>query len=359
MKCIDHTYSTFNFHKTLFKETCSKHLDEDFSMTDTSFQPPILTILDESGEVLSSVTLDGKTTFHIGRSEENDIILPFNWVSRQHAMLQADKSGALNLIDLGSTNGTFVNDRRITTPTLLHSGNRLAIGRTIMVFHQETPARKARPEREENDTDRTVSYARKKLVTILVSDIHGFTRLAESVGDRRVSKLLQAWSPRVSTIIRTHDGMVDKFLGDAVMAVWIGGDVAGNVRQALATALAIDRFTNELGMKMTGIGQRLTTGGAINTGEAFVGNMGSDSRRDFTAIGDVVNVTFRLEGLTALTGMDVLLGEGSALHVQGEDLPLRHSRHLLKGKEDEIAAYGCRFTDLAKWLDAETVQRSG
>ena len=87
--------------------------------------------------------------------------------------------------------------------------------------------------------------------------------------------------------------------------------------------------------------------------------MGSDCRRDFTVIGDVVNVTFRLEGLTALTGMDILLGEGSAVHVHGEDLPLRHSRHLVKGKEDEIAAYGCRFADLAQWLEAATVQRSG
>ena len=321
-------------------------------MTDTDSQPPILTILDESGEVLSSVTLC-KATFHIGRGEENDIILPFKWVSRQHAMLQTEKSGALNLIDLGSTNGTFVNDRRIITPTLLCSGNRLAIGRTIMVFHQETRAGKTLPEREESDVElTTVSYSRKELVTILVSDIHGFTGLAESLGDQRVSELLQAWSPRVSAIIRTHDGMVDKFLGDAVMAVWIGGDVVRNVREALAAALAIEHFTHELGMKMTGIGRRITTGGAINTGEAFAGNMGSDGRQDFTVIGDVVNVTFRLEGLTALTGMDILLGEGSAVHVHGEDLPLRHSRHLLKGKEDEIAAYGCSFADLAQWLEA-------
>ena len=328
-------------------------------MTDTGSQPPILTILDESGEVLSSVTLAGKTTFHIGRGEENDIILPFKWVSRQHAMLQADKSGALNLVDIGSTNGTFVNDRRITSPTLLHSGDRLAIGRTILVFHQEIPARKAHPEREESDMERTVSYSRKKLVTILISDIHDFTGLVDSLGDQCVSELLQAWSSRVSAIIRTYDGMVDKFLGDAVMAVWIGGDVVRNVRQALATALAIERITHELGMKTTGIDRRLTTGGAINTGEAFAGNMGSDSRRDFTVIGDVVNVTFRLEGLTVLTGMDILLGEGSAVHVHGKNLPLRHSRHLLKGKEDEIAAYGCRFADLAQWLEEETVQREG
>ena len=69
--------------------------------------------------------------------------------------------------------------------------------------------------------ERTVSYSRKKLVTILISDIHDFTGLVDSLGDQCVSELLQAWSSRVSAIIRTYDGMVDKFLGDAVMAVGI------------------------------------------------------------------------------------------------------------------------------------------
>jgi adenylate cyclase len=328
-------------------------------MNKKNSQPPLLTILDESGEVVSSVTLADKTTFRIGRSEGNDITLPYNWVSRQHAMLQAEESGALNLIDLGSTNGTLVNNRRILTPTLLRSGDRIAIGQTIMVFHQETPARKARMARKENLEDRTISSARKEIATILVSDIHGFTGLVESLGDLKISEFLLAWSPNVSAIIHAHNGVVDKFLGDAVMAVWIGDNVAGHVPQALSTALAIDRFTQKLGRKTAGIDRKLCTGAAINTGEAIAGNMGSDGRRDFTVIGDVVNVTFRLEDLTSLTGMDILLGEGSAVHVQGMGLPLKHSHHLLKGKEDEVAAYGCRFADLARWLEEEKIQHSG
>jgi adenylate cyclase len=325
-------------------------------MNDSDSQPPLLTVLDDSGKVFSTISLAGKTTFRIGRGEGNDIVLPFNWVSRHHALLQTEKSGALNLIDLGSTNGTFVNNRRITTPTLLRSGDRLAIGQTIMVFHQKTPAIKVPPQREENVADCTISYARKEIVTILVSDIHGFTGLVESLGDQRVSELLQIWSPRVNSIICAHDGMVDKFLGDAVMAVWIGGNVAGHVPRALSAALAIDQFTLEMGLKTPGIERKLSTGAAIDTGEAFAGNMGSDGRRDFTVIGDVVNVTFRLEGLTTLTGMDILLGEGSAIYVQGMDLPLKPSRHLLKGKECEVTAYGCRFTDLVRWLDTANLR---
>ncbi len=328
-------------------------------MNNTDSQPPILTIFNESGEVCSSVTLIDKTTFRIGRGEGNDIILPFKWVSRQHAMLEAEESGALYLIDLGSTNGTFVNSRRIVTPTLLRSGDSLAIGQTVMVFRQETQIGRARPETEEMVGARTVSFSRKEIVTILVSDIHGFTGLVESLGDQRISDLLQAWSPRVSAIVGAHEGMVDKFLGDAVMAVWIGGNVARHVRQSLSTVLAIDRFTRELGRKTRGIDRELCTGAAINTGEAFAGNMGSDGRRDFTVIGDAVNVTFRLESLTTSAGTDILIGEGSATYMQGWGLPLKPSRYLLKGKEDEVTAYGCRFADLALWMESEKFKHSG
>lgn len=325
-------------------------------MNDNESQPPLLTILDDSGGVFSTITLEDKTAFRIGRGEGNDIVLPFNWVSRHHALLQTEESGALSLIDLGSTNGTFVNNRRIATPTLLRSGDRLVIGQTVMVYHQKTSAIKTPPQREENVEDCTISYARREIVTILVSDIHGFTGLVESLGDQRVSELLQVWSPRVNSIICAHDGMVDKFLGDAVMAIWIGGNVAGHVPRALSAALAIDRFTLEMGLKTPGIGRKLSTGAAIDTGEVFAGNMGSDGRRDFTVIGDVVNITFRLEGLTTLTGMDILMGEGSAVHMLGTNLPLKPSRHLLKGKECEITAYGCRFTDLARWLSTANLR---
>lgn len=322
-------------------------------MNSNNSQPPILTIFNESGEVRSSVTLADKTTFRIGRSEGNDIILPLKWVSRQHAMLEAEESGGLNLIDLGSTNGTFVNNRRIATPTLLRSGDRVGIGQTVMVFHQETRIRRARPETEESVDYRTLSFFRPEIVTILVSDIHGFTGLVDTLGDKRVSDLLQVWSPRVSTIVRAHEGMVDKFLGDAVMAVWIGGNMASHVRRSLSAALAIDRFTRDLGRKTRGIDRELCTGAAINTGEAFAGNMGSDGRRDFTVIGDAVNVTFRLKSLTTLAGTDILLGEGSTTYMQGWNLPLKPSRYLLKGKEEEVTAYGCRFADLALWMKSE------
>jgi adenylate cyclase len=316
-------------------------------MTNTGRHSPLLTLLDDSGEVLSSLVLKGKTTFYIGRSEGNDIVLPFKWVSRQHAILQKEQSGALICIDLGSTNGTFINTKRVITPTPIYSGDLLAIGETTMVIYQETPSQKRIDKAIE---EQTVSYSRKERVTILVTDIHGYTGLVESVGDQCITELLQNWAPGVNTIISEHEGMVDKFLGDAVMAVWIGGETCHNVRQALAAALAIDLLTRKLGIKTPGIGRELTTGSAINTGDAFIGNIGSHGRRDFTAIGDMINVAFRLQGLTTLTRMDFLLGEDAAIHVQDKGLALQHSRHLVKGREDEVSVYGGKFTDLAVWL---------
>ena len=311
-----------------------------------------LNLIDDKGGVTKSIPLIGATTFRIGRAESNDMPLSYSWVSRQHAMVQIETNGAYNIIDLGSSNGTFVNGKRIYTPVRLRSGDMIKIGRTPLVFLQEDEEITIAVLSEDDPDEKTVAFVNKVTVTVLICDIHGFTHLSEEIGDSRISDLLQIWSPMVSDIVRNHDGIVDKFLGDAVMAMWTEGqDVGRNILQALKTALEISKATGNLNEKIPDLPAKLEIGAAINTGEAVMGNMGVDGQRDFTVVGDSVNVAFRLESLTDTAGgIDLIMGEETAAHLSDVENHFTARKYDIKGKEEEIQTYNCSFAQLKHYL---------
>ncbi len=243
------------------------------------FSPATLNLLAENGSVGNSYRLEGKNTFRIGRAVSNDIRLQSSSVSRQHAMVQRDSNGIFSLVDLGSANGTFVNGRRIHAICRLHGGDQIGIGQKNLVFSQADSAPHL-PALEEDLEEKTIASVSKQKVTVLVSDLRNFTRLAEVIGDRRTTRLLQVWNGKVNDLICSHGGVVDKFIGDAVMAFWQEGPgLAFTVRQALKAALAIERLTGELQAHMPEIPWPLKTGAAINTGEAVIGNIGGRTAR--------------------------------------------------------------------------------
>jgi adenylate cyclase len=310
-----------------------------------------LTLLDSQGSIKQLWPLAGKKSYRLGRATTNDIALPYPWVSRQHAMIQVEANGAHNAIDLGSSNGTFVNGKRIYTPTTLRSGDLLRIGQTTLTFINDRE-RQEPPEAEEKE-DQTVAFRQKELVTILVCDIHNYTRLSELLGAQQISNLLGFWTKQVNELVQKHGGNVDKFIGDAVMAIWSNpeGSVAHNIHQALRTALAISLFTKKLGAKIPEIPMELRIGAALNTGEAITGNLGVDGRRDYTVIGDVVNVTFRLEKMTTQSsGLDLLLGPETAKYLRPGNPYFSSCRYAVRGREEEIEAFGCSFAQLQQYL---------
>lgn len=312
-----------------------------------------LTLLDGKGSIQQVWPLAGKKSYSLGRAANNDISLPYPWVSRQHAIVQVEANGTHNAIDLGSSNGTFINGKRIHTPTALRSGDLLRIGQTTLTFMTDQPPQETRAE-EEND-DLTVAFRQKELVTILVCDIHNYTRLSELLGAQQISNLLGFWTKQVNELVQRHGGNVDKFIGDAVMAIWSNpqGSVGRNIHQALRTALAISLFTKKLGAKIPEIPMELRIGAALNTGEAITGNIGVDGRRDYTVIGDVVNVTFRLEKMTTQSGgLDLLLGPETAKHLHPGSPYFRSYRYAVRGREEEVEALGCSFAQLQQYLTA-------
>jgi class 3 adenylate cyclase len=161
---------------------------------------------------------------------------------------------------------------------------------------------------------------------VLFADVVAFTPLAESRSAEEVVSLLNELFSILTEIVFRHGGTVDKFIGDCIMAIW-GAPVAqpDHAQRALAAAEDMMRFletANERFREVYGIEIRLGIG--VNSGEAIVGNIGSDKRMEYTVIGDVVNVAARLESIAAPNQLLVseatrrLAGVGFDLTLVGE-----------------------------------------
>lgn len=129
-------------------------------------------------------------------------------------------------------------------------------------------------------------------VTLLFSDVRNFSNLTERLSPREIVKLINAYLDVQAQIVETNHGVVDKFMGDQIMAIFEGRNQADN---AIKTGIEIQRAMRILNSKRSRIGATtLTVGIGINTGTAVLGNMGSKNRMDYTVIGDVVNLAARL-----------------------------------------------------------------
>jgi adenylate cyclase len=149
----------------------------------------------------------------------------------------------------------------------------------------------------------------RKEATIFFSDVRGFTAMSETMEPEQVVEMLNEYMTRMVSIIRAHNGIVDKYVGDAIMAIWgvplTGEDDAGNaVKACIAMREELARL-NELRLSR---GQgALRIGMGLNTGQVIAGNIGSDEKMEYTVIGDSVNLASRMESMTKEYGTDFLV----------------------------------------------------
>ncbi len=183
----------------------------------------------------------------------------------------------------------------------------------------------------------------RKPVAILFSDVRGFTTLTESADSAALVKQLNEYFQEMVALVFAHEGSLDKFIGDAVMAVWgniISKSPAHDAKQAVATALAMRKSLVRLNEDWKKRGMlELHIGIGINHGEVIVGNLGSTEKMELTVIGDAVNLASRLEGLTKKYHLDLLLGEGVAKLV-GDTYLLRTVASVqVKGKTEAVDVF--------------------
>jgi len=278
----------------------------------------------------------------IGRDRSNAIVLTDLQVSRNHALVRKLGNADYYLIDSGSSNGSKVNERRISTPTLLRDGDRITIGSTQFLFEQTTRPLSFMDSLSLHKT-MIVHSPLIKEITILVADIRGFTTLSEHLSIQSLTRVMNMWFDQVNDSIGKHDGTVDKFIGDCVFARWEGDDSCANVINALRTACAVSAITSGLNSTHPELIMPLRIGAGIHTGLASLG-IGSEN----TAMGDAVNTTFRLEAATKELGVDIVLSE-SAYSCLPEHLWRGVEKTMkLKGKNQPVKVIGLGFDQAAR-----------
>jgi len=182
-------------------------------------------------------------------------------------------------------------------------------------------------------------------ITVLFSDLRGFTALSESLTPREVVNVLRRYLTAMVEEIHAHGGTVDKYVGDSVMALFGAPDPLPNApAQAVAAALAMHRRLDALNQQFEReLGRRLVMGIGLHHGLAAVGVIGAPSKREYSAIGDTVNVAARLEGLTKDLQCSIVATEAIVARVDATLLEVVVLRNLgpmaIRGREGQIHIY--------------------
>ena len=163
----------------------------------------------------------------------------------------------------------------------------------------------------------------KKEITVLFSDIRGFTSMSEKLAPEVLVEVLNLYLTPMTELILKNEGTLDKYIGDAIMALWNAPlDVENHPQKALITAYEMLEKLKEINtLFQNRFGFQINIGVGINTGPVVVGNMGSEKRFDYTAIGDTVNLASRLEGLNKVYKTNILFSEFTYEKVNFKGLP--------------------------------------
>ncbi|NQU79317.1 adenylate/guanylate cyclase domain-containing protein [Candidatus Woesearchaeota archaeon] len=181
----------------------------------------------------------------------------------------------------------------------------------------------------------------KRTITVFFSDIRGFTTISEKLSPEQLVHLLNEYLTEMTNIILEYNGVVDKYMGDAIMAFWNAPlKQPKHAERACVVALKMGKRLEELQKKWSDEGvPHLEIGIGLNTGPAVVGNMGSYDRFDYTAMGDTVNLGSRLEGLNKPYGTRIIISESTKQKIGKRFIVRRLDKVQVKGKKEPITIY--------------------
>ncbi|MBU1445643.1 adenylate/guanylate cyclase domain-containing protein [Patescibacteria group bacterium] len=181
----------------------------------------------------------------------------------------------------------------------------------------------------------------KHVVTVLFSDIAGFTTISEKLPTKDLLQLINEYLSTMTNIILKHEGTLDKYIGDAIMA-YFGApiDQADHEKRACEVALDMRAALPGLQAKWVHEGKPYVDFRVgINTGEVIIGNVGSESRFDYTIMGDEVNLGSRLEGANKKYGTHIMISEDTKMRVSNDYVVRKLDYLRVKGKDEPIHVY--------------------
>ena len=190
------------------------------------------------------------------------------------------------------------------------------------------------------DPEKYSMEGRSEQLTVLFSDIVGFTSISEALTPKELSIFINEYLTSMSLVIRAHRGTLDKYIGDAIMAFW-GAPVedSDHARQGVLAALAMQTRLLEVNELLRNRGwPRIRIGIGVNSGTMSVGDMGSKVRRAYTVMGDSVNLASRLEALTRVYGVGIIVGQGTRDLVR-DGVFRELDKVKVKGKDEPVAIF--------------------
>ena len=259
----------------------------------------------------------------LGRTPANAIVLDSPKVSRRHALIHLQNVGELWLIDFGSSNGTFLNKRRIHHPIRLSDGDQMAIGDQVFKFRQPLVISEEYKTAVMEGTLREIEHIP---CWLLVADIRGFTPLSRHLQSEDLDVLLGAWIFTCKEIIENRHGIVNKYLGDGFLAFWPGAATSPEEIAAVISAF------KELQRKQWPEFRFVVHFGAVAIGG--VASMGEES-----LMGSEVNLIFRLEKLASSIGEPCCVSETANAQLHGLVATRLLGEFELKGFEGKCAFF--------------------
>jgi adenylate cyclase len=274
-------------------------------------------------------TADGKRhpihgSCSLGRTPANTIVLESPKVSRRHALIHVQNIGEFWLIDFGSSNGTFLNKRRIHQPLRLNDGDQITVGDSVFRFCQPE---KISEEYKTIIAQQTLRQVENVPCWLLVADIRNFTPLSRSMQSEGLEALLGAWISTCKEIVEKHNGIINKYLGDGFFAYWPEAETTPEEIAKVLVALKHLQGKGALDFRVVFHFGLVAVGGVASLGEESL--MGRD-----------VNLIFRLEKLAGSLNQWCGLSEIAYAKLQ-ELVPARHlGLHELKGFEGKRSFFG-------------------
>jgi adenylate cyclase len=235
-------------------------------------------------------------TCYLGRAAGSHIVLPDDKVSRRHAMVHAQGEDEFWLIDLGSANGTYLNDRRVGHPCALTDTDQIRVGKHCFTFHH--PKAVPSGDLDMASTQKTALQVEAVKCWLLVADIEGSTEFIRRLPAEKAPGVVGRWLAQCKQIIDNHGGAINKFLGDGFFAYWSDSK---NAAKAVAEALAALKLEQEREQPRFRV--------VVHYGEVFAG--GGASLGEESLMGNEVNLVFRLEKLAGSLGAARLLSEAA------------------------------------------------
>ena len=234
--------------------------------------------------------------------------------------------------------------------TLADSFNHMAGGLKQKEVIQNTFGKYVDPRIVKNliENDGLTQAGDKRRMTVFFSDIEGFTALSEKLQPERLVAFLNRYFALMADVVRQEHGIIDKYIGDAIMAFW-GPPFVGeheHAAQACRTAVMQLRKLDELRAALPSLVGELPHGAprlniriGITTGDVTVGSIGSETQRNYTVIGDTVNLASRLESVNKLYGTGIIVSEASWIEARGVIDSRELDRIRVVGKDDPVRIF--------------------